>query len=62
MAVVVPGAISSVWPSFGARATWAAPIVVEAPGRFSTVTATPRLRDISSPMRRAVRSVGPPAA
>src|SRR3546814_18784804 len=42
------------------RATASEPIVVPAPGLFSTITGCPSSRDMPSPNSREIRSVPPP--
>jgi hypothetical protein len=48
------------WPSGVERDTNSAPIIVVAPGRFSTTTCRPRCSESLGAMRRAVMSVPPP--
>src|SRR4051812_878357 len=53
---------SSVCPSGGARETRALPMVPPAPAMFSTMTRAPILSPKPCAMRRAIASLGPPAA
>jgi len=53
---------SNVWPSYGDRATAAAPISPAAPTRFSTRTRCRRRFDRSWARKRAIMSGAPPAA
>src|SRR2546427_8883895 len=53
--------ISSVYPSGRALETWRAPMLPEAPGRFSTTTLTRRRCASSLAMMRPTTSVPPPA-
>jgi hypothetical protein len=52
---------TSVWPSAGADATWAAASIVAAPGRFSTTTDWPSAADSLSAYMRATASMPVPA-
>ena len=54
-------ATSRVWPSAGALAVRSAAIVLDAPGRFSTMKLPLRPSAIFSASRRAMMSVPPPA-
>ncbi len=62
MAIVVLVASNRVWPSGGALATWEAPMLVPAPGRFSITNGLPSRCSSRRPSSRAMASVPPPAA
>lgn len=57
--VLVPS--SNVWPSGVALATSVPAMVVDAPGRFSTMKGCLKTSASFSPMRRLMMSVPPPA-
>ena len=51
-----------VWPSGSALATYSVPMMVPAPGRFSTMTVPPSCLAISCASVREMMSVPPPGA
>jgi hypothetical protein len=53
---------STVWPSGGALAASAMPMLPPAPARLSMTTGCPHDSDIFCPITRAATSVGPPGA
>ncbi|MNV92573.1 hypothetical protein D3C71_1871870 [compost metagenome] len=54
--------MKKLWPSAGREAAYAAPIIPEAPGLFSTTKACFRRTLIAAAMARAVLSTAPPGA
>src|SRR5262249_55664744 len=54
--------ISTVWPSGGLFIAASIPMVPPAPVRFSTTTCCPIVRDMRSPVARAIKSIAPPGA